>query len=60
MLLDRFLAEGRFMPRIPASELERLKREVSLLLLIESQEHVLKKRGRDWVMRCVFHEDKDR
>ncbi|OXC76878.1 hypothetical protein [Caballeronia sordidicola] len=48
------------MPRIPASELERLKREVSLLLLIESQEHVLKKRGRDWVMRCVFHEDKDR
>lgn len=43
------------MPRIPADELERLKREVSLLRLIESQGHELKKRGKDWVMRCVFH-----
>ena len=43
------------MPRIPADELERLKCEVSLLRLIESQGHELKKRGKDWVMRCVFH-----
>ena len=43
------------MPRIPDAELERLKREVSLLRLIESQGHELKKRGKDWVMRCVFH-----
>ena len=45
------------MPRIPDSELERLKKEISLLRLIESQGHQLTKRGRDWVMRCVFHED---
>jgi DNA primase len=45
------------MPRIPETELERLKREVSLVRLIESQGHELKKRGRDWVMCCVFHEE---
>jgi DNA primase len=45
------------MPRIPQEELERLKREVSLVRLIEAQGHELKKRGRDWVMRCVFHEE---
>jgi DNA primase len=45
------------MPRIPETELERLKREVSLVRLIGSQGHELKKRGRDWVMRCVFHEE---
>lgn len=43
------------MPRISDAELERLKCEVSLLRLIESQGHELKKRGKDWVMRCVFH-----
>jgi len=45
------------MPRIPQEELDRIKREVSLLRLIETQGHELKKRGRDWVMRCVFHEE---
>lgn len=45
------------MPRIPDSELERLKNEVSLLRLIESQGHKLQKRGKDWFMRCVFHDD---
>ena len=45
------------MPRIPDSELERLKKEISLLRLIESQGHSLAKRGKDWAMRCIFHED---
>ena len=45
------------MPRIPATELDRLKKEISLLRLIESQGHTLTKRGKDWVMRCVFHEE---
>ena len=45
------------MPRIPDSELERLKKEISLLRLIESQGHTLQKRGKDWAMRCIFHED---
>ena len=45
------------MPRIPDIELERLKTDVSLVRLIESQGHTLTKRGKDWVMRCVFHEE---
>lgn len=43
------------MARIPDNELERLKKEVSLLRLIESAGHVLHKRGKDYVMRCIFH-----
>lgn len=47
------------MPAIPIAkeELERLKSEVSLKRLIEGQGHELARRGKDWVMRCVFHED---
>lgn len=45
------------MARIPEADIERLKNEVSLVRLIESQGHRLTKRGKDWVMRCVFHED---
>lgn len=45
------------MARIPEADIARLKNEVSLVRLIESQGHTLTKRGRDWVMRCVFHED---
>ena len=45
------------MPRIPDTELERLKKDISLLRLIESQGHTLQKRGKGWVMRCVFHEE---
>jgi len=45
------------MPRIPERELERLKKEVSLVRLVESQGHTLQKRGTDWVMRCIFHEE---
>lgn len=46
------------MARIPEAELERLKREVSLVRLIQSQGHELKKRGKDWVMCCVFHDER--
>lgn len=47
------------MPTIPIAkdELERLKREVSLRRLVESQGHALTRRGKDWVMRCPFHDD---
>ncbi|CAM2198078.1 DNA primase [Paraburkholderia kururiensis] len=47
------------MPTIPIAkdELERLKNEVSLRRLIESQGHELTRRGKDWVMRCPFHDD---
>jgi len=42
---------------IAKEELERLKSEVSLKRLIESQGHDLMRRGKDWVMRCPFHDD---
>lgn len=45
------------MPRIPQSEIERLKKEISLVRLIQNQGHTLTKRGKDWVMCCVFHEE---
>jgi DNA primase catalytic core len=46
------------MPRIPESELERLKSEVSLVRLVEAAGVTLVKRGKDYVGRCPFHEDK--
>lgn len=42
---------------IAKEELERLKSEVSLRRLIEGQGHELTRRGKDWVMRCPFHDD---
>lgn len=42
---------------IAKEELERLKSEVSLKRLIEGQGHDLMRRGKDWVMRCPFHDD---
>ncbi len=44
------------MARIPDSELERLKTEVSLLRLIEDTGYVLKPQGKDFGCRCPFHE----
>lgn len=46
------------MARIPDDQIEKLKQDVSLLRLIQSQGHQPKKQGKDWVMRCPFHDDK--
>lgn len=46
------------MPRVPQSEIERLKNEVSLVRLAEAAGVSLEKRGRDFVGRCPFHEDR--
>jgi DNA primase len=47
------------MPRIPESELERIKQTVDLAALVRSRGVELKKHGaRDLVGRCPFHEDK--
>ncbi len=47
------------MARIPESELERLKREVSVVRLVEAAGVALKKHGAaDLVGRCPFHDDK--
>ncbi|MEI9997623.1 MAG: CHC2 zinc finger domain-containing protein [Rhizomicrobium sp.] len=45
------------MARIAESELERLKREVSVARLIEESGIALTKRGKDMVGLCPFHQD---
>ena len=47
------------MARIPESEIERLKKEVSVQRLVESAGIALKKSGKDMVGLCPFHEDHD-
>lgn len=48
------------MARIASEEIEKLKREVSLLRLVESQGYQPKKHGTkgDYVISCPFHDDK--
>ena len=46
------------MARIKDEVIERLKSEVSLVRLMESQGFELKKHGKDYVCRCPFHNDK--
>jgi DNA primase catalytic core len=45
------------MARIPETELERLKAEVSVQRLVEAAGVELKKAGKDWLGRCPFHDD---
>ena len=45
------------MARIPDSELERLKSEVSVQRLAEGFGVALRRAGKDWLGRCPFHED---
>jgi DNA primase catalytic core len=45
------------MARIPESEIERLKQEVSLTRLVEAKGIALKRAGKDLIGRCCFHED---
>jgi len=45
------------MARIPESELERLKAEVSLVRLIEDAGIVLTKTGKDYAGCCPFHDE---
>src|SRR5688572_5323383 len=47
------------MARIPDEELERLKREVSLVRLIEAQGLQLTSQGKDLACRCPWHEGDD-
>ncbi len=45
------------MARLSEAELSKLKNEVSLLRLVESQGHTPKKQGKDYVISCPFHEE---
>ncbi|MDO5505075.1 MAG: DNA primase [Pseudoxanthomonas suwonensis] len=46
------------MARIPESEIERLKAEVSLQRLVEAKGVKLARQGKDWLGRCPFHDDR--
>jgi DNA primase catalytic core len=58
MYVDSFLIIGKFMPRIPASEIDRIKTEVSLLDWVRGQGYEVKKQGKDYGLCCPFHDDK--
>ena len=45
------------MARYDDAEIQQLKSNISLLRLAEAQGHELKKEGKDYVMRCPFHEE---
>ena len=47
------------MARIPETELERLKNEVSVERLVEASGIELKHSGKDWLGRCPFHAGRD-
>ena len=47
------------MARVPEGELERLKAEISIERLAESQGILLERRGGDRVGLCPFHDDKE-
>jgi DNA primase catalytic core len=48
------------MPKIPESEIERVKHQADLLALVRSRGVELKKHGsKDWIGRCPFHQDRD-
>ena len=47
------------MARIPAAEIERIKREVSVQRLVEASGILLTKSGKDLVGLCPFHDDHD-
>ena len=47
------------MARIPDEVVNRLKTEVSLLRLVEGQGYQPKRQGKDWAIRCPFHDGDD-
>ena len=47
------------MARIPNTEIERLKQEISLQRLVESHGIQLKQHGQDYIGLCPFHDDKE-
>ena len=43
------------MARLAEGVIEQIKQEVSLVRLVESQGHQLKKHGKDYALNCPFH-----
>ena len=46
------------MARIPDDTINRIKQDISLLRLVESQGYEVTRQGKDSVVRCPFHDDK--
>ena len=46
------------MARIPEAELERLRREVSVLARVKAAGVELRRHGANWIGRCPFHDDR--
>jgi DNA primase catalytic core len=46
------------MPQIPETEINRVKREISIIQLAESYDLKLKSQGKDYVTHCPWHNDK--
>ena len=46
------------MARIPSSEVDRLKSEMSLQRLVEARGIELRRHGADLIGRCPFHDDR--
>ena len=46
------------MPRIPETEIDRIKTETDLVALIQSRGVKLKQQGKNWTGLCPFHDDK--
>jgi len=46
------------MARLPNEQIERIKTDISLLRLIESQGYTPVKQGKDYAVCCPFHEEK--
>ena len=47
------------MPRIPESEIARIKEQTDLVSLIQSRGVALKQQGTNWTGFCPFHDDKE-
>jgi DNA primase len=47
------------MPRIPDSEIARIKTETNLVALIQSRGVALKQKGQNWTGLCPFHDDRE-
>jgi DNA primase len=57
--LDRFLAKAQKMARIPETDIERLKNDISVERLVESAGIALSKSGKDKIGPCPFHDDSE-
>jgi DNA primase catalytic core len=55
--LTGFAEETDFVARVPETEIERLKSEVSVERLVEAAGVALKRAGKDLLGRCPFHDD---